>query len=210
MAGRREVPVPFDRDHPVVAPARHVDAGEPNAGVIARRYGRSRVVLGFGAANGGALFARWLRWNIMRRFGYTEPNAVYLDGDAPVPETCVEAHAPDRPWLTAVASRNDGWRAYSRAAMAQSRAVIFVGTKEFGESAWTPEELEYFDDAHRERARERRPPLKGIALVFPGCTVTFPGITTLACRKEALDDAHDDWVVGPQSLLRIMTLIGPA
>ncbi|MBN3881485.1 MAG: hypothetical protein HWQ44_00460 [Nostoc sp. JL34] len=46
---------------------------------IVSKYGTTHIVLSFGAADGGAMFAQWLQREIMQRKGYTQPNNVYLD-----------------------------------------------------------------------------------------------------------------------------------
>lgn len=56
---------------------------------IADRHGPTHVVLSFGARDGGATFAQWLRLEIMRAKGWNQPNNVSLDtmGLAAVPGT---------------------------------------------------------------------------------------------------------------------------
>ena len=99
----------------------HVDIDWHRAEAIARQHGTSHIVLSFGAAGGGALFARWLRFQLMERLGLKQPNNVYLDtiGLSLVDETKFMVRDGRRPWMTGVASMNGGWRAYYRVAISQ-------------------------------------------------------------------------------------------
>src|SRR5687767_4768045 len=97
---------------------------------IAQRYGETRVIVSFGAADGGALFAQWLRVELMRLKRYREPNSVYLDTIAlsQVPGTELRMREI-RPTAGGLASMNEGWADYYKYAVATAHTMIFVATK---------------------------------------------------------------------------------
>lgn len=168
---------------------------DPRHEMIARRntqiHGRTHVVLSFGAHNGGAYFARWLRWQIMQMRGYRQPNNVYLDTEALklVPETRIEVKDNSRPWLTGVASMNGGWHDYYRYAMTQAHTMVFAITPEWANSPWCRKEARDFLDETWDRQREGRPPLRGISLLFDD---TLPGVARtqpLRAVKQDVDSA---------------------
>ena len=197
---------------PTGAGSAPVDLAAHRAAAIAAQHGRAHVVLSFGARGGGAYFARWLRWQIMQAKGLTRPNHVYLDtvALAEVPETRVATVDARKPWLTGVASFNGGWRAYYRNAITQAQVMLFVGTPEWSASPWCRGEYDAFRREVEERRRAQRPSLRGVALLLPGCTERFADLPQLMASPERVDPRHDDyWHINGQSLLRLLSLIGP-
>lgn len=190
----------------------HVDIDWHRAEAIARQHGTSQIVLSFGAAGGGALFAKWLRFQLMQRLGLHEPNNVYLDtvGLSHVAETKFMVRDGRRPWLTGVASMNGGWRAYYRVAISQCHTMLFVGTAEFAASPWTKGELEYFEYEKRRRSQGGARPLRGVALLFAGAKPTdFPGMEYIQCERNVVHDDYGDWTVDGATLLRIFKACKP-
>jgi hypothetical protein len=185
----------------------HIDIDSHRAARIAAQFGTTEIVLSFGAAGGGALFAKWLRWQLMQRFGLHQPNAVYLDtvGLSLVPETNFTVREKSRPWLTGVASLNGGWRAYYRVAISQCHTMLFVGTQAFAASPWTQGELEYFNYERARRLREGGTPLRGVALILPGATGdTFAGMELIDCQQNMVNDRFGDWTLDGPTLLRVL------
>ena len=188
-----------------------VDIGGARAAQVAAQFGEARVVLSFGAREGGANFARWLRWQIIQQRGYGKPNNVYLDtvALAEVPETKIAVVDPRRPWLTGVASYNGGWRAYYRNAILQAHTMIFVGTEPWSNSVYCRGEYDYFVYEARRRRTEGRPPLNGLVVRFSDCKEPFPGLPSIAAEREYADVGFDDsWQVNGTVLLRLMSAIG--
>jgi hypothetical protein len=189
-----------------------IDIGWARAAHIAKKHGQTKVVLSFAAANGGAFFAQWLRDQINRWKGLSQPNEVYLDAEAlkHVPLTRFVLKDRRMPWVFGLASMNEGWRGYYRHAIRQADAMIFVGTSDWSRSQWCRGELKDFRDEVAERSREGRKPLNGIALMLPNCTEAFPGLTHIRCQRSYPSPTHEDlWIVGGADLLRIMTALGP-
>ncbi|MFT5526851.1 MAG: hypothetical protein ACI9HK_004831 [Pirellulaceae bacterium] len=163
---------------------------------LEEQRGRTRVVMSFGTREGGAFFAAWLRNEIIRFKGYTDDNSVYLDSvalqNAPgirkqvVPGTTVMVVDPSSRWETGVASLNMRWRLYYQNAMSQAHTMIFVGTPAWCASEWCRMELDFFADENRHRNADNKQLLKGIALIFPGCTEAFSGMTHVVARCESI------------------------
>ena len=196
---------------PTTAGTANVDLGAQRAAQIAAQHGEAHVVLSFGARGGGAYFARWLRWQVMQAKGLSKPNNVYLDtvALAEVPATNFAVVDARKPWLTGIASFNGGWRAYYRNAIMQAQVMIFVGTREWSASPWCRGEYDYYSHEVERRARAQAKPLRGIALMMPGCTETFAGMPSLMARQERVDPRYEDyWHIDGQSLLRLLQMIG--
>jgi hypothetical protein len=169
-----------------------VTLGMPRAERIAEKYGTTHVVLSFGGANGGAYFARWLRWQIMQARRYTKPNNVYLDAEALrcVPETAITVMDATRSWLIGVASLNGGWHAYYRHAVAQSHTMIFVGTPDWKSSTWCRGEQRDFELENKARIRRGADPIRGIVLAMDGCHLPIPGTRALVAPKRDAELAY--------------------
>jgi hypothetical protein len=138
----------------------------------ADRYGQTGVVLSFGAANGGALFAQWLRHRLMEVLGYTKPNAIYLDtvalGDHSGTKLTMRTFRdPDTGRVIGggLASMNHTWAEYYTYAMSQAHTMIFVGTAEWFRSPYCSRELNEYIRENQNRVGDATP-LRGIALRF--------------------------------------------
>ena len=187
------------------------DLGSARAAAIARQFGEAKVVLSFGAANGGAYFGKWLRHQIMQRFGYSEVNNVYLDtvSLAEVPETTFKRFATaTRPWITGVASMNGGWRAYYRNAIAQCHTMIFVVTPAWSNSPWCAGELAHFEQVNRWRAQTRAKPIQGIALLAGGTIAVTPNVERMDITTGIIEEGHEDWwQLDGVTLLRLFAMM---
>ena len=188
-----------------------VDIGSARAAEIASRYGLARVVLSFGAADGGAYFGKWLRHQIMQRFGYTEVNNVYLDtvSLAEVPDTSFKKFADaKKPWITGVASMNGGWRAYYRNAIAQCHTMIFVVTPAWSRSVWCAGEFKHFIEVNRRRLQDRETPIHGIALMAGGTIDSALNLDRIQIEDNIYATGYENWwQMDGQALLRLFGLI---
>lgn len=188
------------------------DLGSARAASIARQFGEAKVVLSFGAAGGGAYFGKWLRHQIMQRFGYTEINNVYLDtvSLAEVPDTTFKKFATaTRPWITGVASMNAGWRAYYRNAIAQCHTMIFVVTPAWSSSAWCAGEFQHYEQVNRWRRQTGEKPIHGVALMAGGSIDATPGLDRLQISENIIPAGHEDWwQLDGLGLLRVFSMIG--
>jgi hypothetical protein len=188
--------------------------GLDRARSIAQRYGETRVVLSFGAADGGALFAQWLRVELMKLKGYREPNNVYLDTVAlsQVPGTELRMREI-RPTAGGLASMNEGWTDYYRYAVSMAHTMVFVATKAWYRSPYCGNELKWYIAENQERRQGGRRSLRGLALTFPeeGGLTVFGGMRSIRARKKyAVDDPRkrmklsgnyrDFWMVDDASL----------
>lgn len=189
---------------------------------IADRHGPTHVVLSFGARDGGATFAQWLRLEIMRAKGWSQPNNVYLDtiGLAAVPGTSLSMRQVG-PGTGGLCSLNDGWNAYYRHAMRQAGHMIFVLTAAWQRSPNCAGELR---DFHQENLRRRgagEPPLRAIALgfadggitPFPGDAILIPAqqrhaVAAAAARARLGGMYRDFWTLDPASLSRLLAALG--
>ncbi len=135
---------------------------------LASRQGTTHVVLSFGAANGGAMFAQWLQREIMQRKGYTQPNNIYLDtfGLDHVPGTTF-LMKEIRPTAGGLASLNESWEEYYKHVMSTAHTMIFVATAAWFSSDYCRHELDYFIVENQVRSQEGQPRLSGVALTFP-------------------------------------------
>lgn len=189
--------------------------------ILIRKYGRTHVVLSFGAAGGGALFAQWLRLELMKRLGLSQPNNVYLDTVAlsSMPGTKLEMRA-FRPTAGGLASMNEGWADYYLAAMAQASAMVFVATPQWFRSPFCGRELNYFIQENQRRKMFGNAPLKGIALTFnePGAGQGFAGMTAIPAERAYVvaDDGtrsklggnyREFWIVGDNVVESVVNAI---
>jgi hypothetical protein len=188
------------------------DIGASRAAGIARQYGEARVVLSFGAADGGAYFGKWLRHQIMQRFGYTEINNVYLDtvSLAEVPDTSFKKMADaKKPWITGVASMNGGWRAYYRNAIEQCHTMIFVVTPAWSRSVWCGGEFKHFLQVNRWRLESGQKPIHGIALMAGGTIDSANNLDRLQIEDNAFPIGYENWwQIDGTALLRLFGMIG--
>lgn len=191
--------------------------------LIGERWGVAQVILSFGARDGGAMLAQWLRERIMERMGYKRRDNVYIDtiGLRDVPGTrFVMVKVMERETAGGCGSWNDNWKAEYLAAMRSSHTMVFLFTDEWWKSQNCSLELSHFRTENLERARDGRPPLRGVGLVFPDFPGKVPGgITPIrAERKYAVTSAKDRvglggnyrefYTVDDAVLGRLMGLIG--
>lgn len=196
------------------------------------QYGRPQVVLSFGAAEGGALFAQWLREELRAKRGYgARQNAVYLDtialqnavGTRQVMRTTAEARTSLFGGKTAtgggLAALNQAWDWYYDYAVASAHTMIFAVTKAWTSSQWCKGEFRTYVKENDARARERRPPLRGIALRFPdGYALAAPHMQMIdaekvyvagEARKKLSGNYRDFWVLDPAAMQRLLLAVPP-
>ncbi|EKE69143.1 hypothetical protein [Gallaecimonas xiamenensis] len=164
------------------------------AQVLQQQHGVTHVTLSFGARNGGAYFARWLRYQIMQRRGWHQVNSVYLDTEClkMVPNTVSTVVDAARPWLVGVASMNGGWKEYYRHAVATSQTMIFVATPEWSNSPFCNMERRYFIYENARRRRQNLPPLRGIVLAMDGHHINIPGAITIDASKVDVETHYQE------------------
>lgn len=194
---------------------------------IVSKYGTTHIVLSFGAADGGAMFAQWLQREIMQRKGYTQPNNVYLDTFAldHVPGTRHEMKLI-RPTAGGLASLNEAWDEYYNVAVSTAHTMIFVATTAWYSSLHCKHELkEHFLEENQNRCQKGQRPLSGVVLTFPeskkyckyydfediGMTV-IPATKSyvVADEKKRLTlSGHyrDFWIVDEETLQKVVTAI---
>jgi hypothetical protein len=153
---------------------------------IVSKYGTTHIVLSFGAADGGAMFAQWLQREIMQRKGYTQPNNVYLDTLAldRVPGTRF-VMKEIRPTAGGLASLNEDWNEYYRYAMSTAHTMIFVATAAWFSSFYCRRELHYFIAENQTREQQGQRRLSGVALTFSesGTSSDFAGMVAIPTTK---------------------------
>jgi hypothetical protein len=185
-----------------------VTIGNARVAAIAARYGSTEVVLSFGSADGGAKFAKWLRWNLMRRLGLKQINSVYLDtvALAQVPETQFKEIGVGTPWYNATASMNGGWHGYYRHAVAQARAMIFVGTPAWQTSMWCQGELRDFQNENRDRKRRGAAPVHGVNIAFADMPViNIPDTKLVVCaRSRGISSLDNIYNISPTDIDRVL------
>ena len=202
-----------------------VPAGTHRIGNILSKYGPTRVVTSFGAADGGAMFVQWLRDAIMTHKGWKDRNAVYVDtfalADLPGTKQAIETvRGLDGTSRTAgrLTSGNEGWAEYYRYAMAMAETMVFVFTAAWFKSPWCGRELNYFIKENERRQHDGLDALKGIGLAFTdeGAPSSAPGLTTITAKKQylvtkaksrmKLQSAYRDaFIVDQQTLSRVLT-----
>ena len=158
--------------------------------LIGERWGVAHVVLSFGARNGGAMLAQWLRLRIMERLRYPRRDNVYIDTIAlqGMPDTTLEVKTFGRETAGGVASINKAWRSEYLHAMHTAHTMIFMFTAEWWQSPNCMGELHYWHRENLERVRAGQPPLRTLGLVFPDAPRPVPGgiIPIPAERKYAV------------------------
>ena len=135
----------------------------------ASRHDMTHVVLSFGSADGGAMFAQWLQREIVQQKGYTQPNNAYLDTFAldHVPGTRHEMKLI-RPTAGGLASLNEAWDEYYNVAVSTAHTMIFVATTAWYSSDYCRRELEeHFFVENQNRCQKGQRPLTGVVLTFP-------------------------------------------
>ncbi len=161
--------------------------------LIGERWGVAQVVLSFGARNGGAIFAQWLRERIMQRKGYTRRDHVYIDTIAlqSVPGTRLEVVNLGRQEAGGVAALNPAWQGDYLDAMREAHTMIFVFTAEWWKSQNCIGELDHWRRESLDRVRSGRPPLRTLGLLFPDAPFPVPGgmLPIRAERKYAVSSA---------------------
>lgn len=162
------------------------------AQALQQQHGVTHVTLSFGARNGGAYFARWLRYQIMQRKNWQQVNSVYLDTEClkMVPGTQTTVVDAARPWLVGVASMNGGWKEYYRHAVATSQCMIFVATPEWSNSPFCNMERRYFIYENARRRRLHLPALHGIELVINNHHINVPGAVII--KADAIEATKED------------------
>lgn len=190
--------------------------------LIGERWGVAHVVLSFGARNGGAMLAQWLRERLMERRGYQRRDNVYIDTIAlqGMPGTTLEMKNFGRETAGGVAPINKMWRSEYLHAMHTAHTMIFLFTREWWQSPNCMGELHYWHRENLERVRAGRPPLRTLGVVFPDATSPVPGGMTpiRAERKFAVADPHrraalggnyrEFYTMDDASLVQLMGLVG--
>jgi hypothetical protein len=212
------------REHGFLARHGEVAAASSRLHKTIEKYGRTRLVTSFGAADGGAQFITWLRDEVMVRKHWSERNAVYIDVTALADLPGTEAKIEDVRGLRGAkrtsgrpTSQNANWSDYYQYALAMADSMLFVFTAAWFQSPWCGRELNYFVRENDERRKHGAPPLKGIALAFAkeGAPPTIPGMTTIQATKQYLveDEAarlslesgyHDAFIIDQRTLQRVV------
>lgn len=203
------------------------------------RYGKPKIVLSFGARDGGALFAQWLREELRRRKGYAAAqNAVYLDtialqnnvGTKLTMRTIVETPMrTSRLWNShsmvptagGLASMNQAWRWYYKYAVKNAHTMIFMVTKAWSESSYCRDELDIFKEENERRGKKGRDLLKGICLKFEdGLALAAPNMQVIEARKVYVvsdqnvrngltGNYRDLWILNDEAMTKLMASIPP-
>ncbi|MFN6475533.1 hypothetical protein [Nostoc sp. DedQUE07] len=181
----------------------------------------TEVILSFGSADGGAMFAQWLQREIVQRKGYTQSISVYLD-------TFALEHVPGteyvmkeiRPTAGGLASLNEGWNKYYKYAVSVAHSMIFVATKAWFASPYCKYEMSYFIAENQARSKTGHSQLSGIALTFPESEITseFAGMALIPAIKRyvVVDDKkrlkltghyYDFWIVDEKTLQKVVSSI---
>ncbi|RCJ24042.1 hypothetical protein A6770_28765 [Nostoc minutum NIES-26] len=188
---------------------------------VVNNYSAIEVILSFGSADGGAMFAQWLQREIAQRKGYTELNHVYLD-------TFVLDHVPGteyimkeiRPTAGGLASLNKAWEEHYRYAISVAHTMIFVATKAWFASSYCQHEMSCFVAENQARSQTGLSPLSGIVLTFSESEVTpefadmilIPAIKryVVADEKKRLKltgHYRDFWIVEEATIQKLVNAI---
>jgi hypothetical protein len=179
------------------------------------------VILSFGSADGGAMFAQWLQREIMQRKGYTQPNSVYLDTFA---LDCVlgtkYVMKEIRPTAGGLASLNKAWEKYYRYTISVAHTMIFVATNAWFVSLYCQHEMSCFIAENQARSQTGRSPLSGIALTFPESAIIpeFADINLIPTikryvvadekkRLKLTGHYRDFWIVDEATIQKIINAI---
>ena len=151
---------------------------------------RTKIILSFGAQDGGATFAQWLRLKLCERLQLdTGQPEVYLDTidlrskggttlALTLPGTKEKKHTGGH--SGGVAALNPDWNKHYTTAMSEADVMVFVLTREWQKSPNCEQEYAQFCNErqrretaireHKRRPEEGPPPrrLIGLSLVFPG------------------------------------------
>jgi hypothetical protein len=202
-----------------------IGVGERIARVV-EKYGVTHVVISFGAAEGGAVFADWLRERINERKGYRERTNVYVDAtalqDLPGSELVMSGTRYANGVATGgrLSSANDGWAEYYKHAISMANVMVFSFTASWFRSAWCGRELNYYIQENGRRLSEGRPALIGLGLLFEDEVTGVPpvgGVRLFRTRKKYLLDArqrarlqstfHDNFVIDDDTLNQLLAAI---
>lgn len=179
------------------------------------------VILSFGSADGGAMFAQWLQREIMQRKSYTYASSVYLDTFALdcVPGT-EYVMKEIRPTAGGLASLNKAWEEYYRYAISVAHTMIFVATKAWFASSYCQHEMSCFVAENQARSQTGRSPLSGIALTFSESAIIpefadIALIPTIKCyvvadeKKKLKLTGHyrDFWIVDEATIQKVINAI---
>lgn len=106
----------------------------------------TKVLLSFGARDGGYDFARLLREELMAIRGYTDPCAVYFDAISARnhPMGVVQVIKDTKTGVTSKQFRNQEWRQLYEAAMRNAKAMVFVATPAWAASKFCADENDMF------------------------------------------------------------------
>lgn len=182
----------------------------------------THVVVSFGAADGGAMFAQWLHRELVKWKGYTESDNVYLDTFAldRVPNTTYKMREI-RPTAGGLASLNEEWEKYYKQAISTAHTMIFVATAAWFSSSYCRRELDYFITENQFRARGGLHPVFGVALTFPDSEMSsdFEKMTVIQTRKSYVvadkkkrltltGNYRDFWIVDEATLQKVVNAIG--
>lgn len=146
----------------------------------------TRIILSFAMKNGGHLFSKWLRDQLMLSLNYFSPNSIYVDtvalreyetehnliqvnpGDQQPGMTYV---APDRRFekqegYTIIGAMNKGWNESFLKAISEALVMIFLLTRDYTSSQWCMQELNQFHEENKKRVKAKRIPIFGLAIRF--------------------------------------------
>ncbi|MCC5653244.1 hypothetical protein LC609_26295 [Nostoc sp. XA013] len=181
----------------------------------------TEVILSFGSADGGAMFAQWLQREIVQRKEYTQLNNVYLDTFAldSVPGT-EYVMKEIRPTAGGLASLNKAWEEHYRYAISLAHTMIFVATKAWFASPYCQDEISCFIAENQARSQTGHFQLSGIVLTFSESEITseFAGMTLISAikryvvadekkRLKLTGHYRDFWVVDEETLQKVVNAI---
>ena len=188
---------------------------------VVNNYSATEVILSFGSADGGAMFAQWLQREIAQRKGYIELNHVYLD-------TLALDHVPGTEYVMkeiratagGLASLNKGWEEYYRYAISIAHTMIFVATKAWFASPYCQHEMSRFIAENQARSQTGRSPLSGIALTFAESEITseFADMTVIPVikryvvadekkRLKLTGHYRDFWIMDEETIQKLVNAI---
>lgn len=181
----------------------------------------TEVILSFGSADGGAMFAQWLQREIVQRKEYTQLNNVYLDTFAldSVPGT-EYVMKEIRPTAGGLASLNKAWEEHYRYAISVAHSMIFVATKAWFASPYCQHEMSCFIAENQARSQTRRSQLSGIALTFAEREITskFADMTVIPVIKQYVvtdkkkrlkltGHYRDFWIIDEETIQKVVNAI---
>lgn len=109
--------------------------------IITDKYTKNcKVLMSFGAKDGGYELVSTLREELMELRGWSDPCSIYLDGPSTKTITSVNKKQ------IAIDYGESYWKALFKAAMRQSKAMVFVVTSQWARSHWCSQEHQWFND----------------------------------------------------------------